>query len=206
MQVFLSLSPLILKRPRFYLPMHYYRVAVKRLFATVFLLIFLLNVLGYYGVLLGLRAHTGDEFSARLTSDMYDLGATITLRIPISIPYAIESSEYVPASGKFEHNGEFYHIVKQRFHPDALYVVCIKDQGSSDLTQALAKFVEGFTDAPEDGSSNVAPQGLIKDFVQHQTTIANLNSGWELVITPSSSLSTLVDSFFASVIHPPERA
>lgn len=153
-----------------------------------------------------MRAHVGEEFSSRVKSDMYDLGSTITLKIPISIPYANDSQEYMPAEGKFEYNGEFYHLIKQRFHNDVLYVVCIKDQGSSDLTQALAEFVEGFTDSPDDGSQSIAPQGPIKDFVQQDIALSNLNSGWEVLIVPTAATPTYVDSFLASVVHPPERA
>lgn len=186
--------------------MCYPRVIVKRLYAIVFLGIFLLNMLGYYGVLVGLKAHAGEEFSARAKSDMYDLGSALTLRIPITIPYAVNSQEYVPAEGKFEHEGEVYHLLKQRFHQDTLYVVCAKDLGSTELTKTIFDYVQGFTDSPDDGSQNTAPQGLIKDFISQQIGVTSHESGWSFDIVVPSASRTFTDSFFGSVVHPPERA
>src|ERR1041385_6528742 len=96
---------------------HYYR-SVKRLFAIVILNIFLLNVLGYYGVLLGLKADSGAEVASRLDSDMYDLGGTVTFKVPLAVPYAMDSEGYERVSGEFKKDGEIYRLVKQRLYQD----------------------------------------------------------------------------------------
>jgi len=123
---------------------------VKRLFAIVVLNIFLLNVLGYYGVLLGLKTRSGHELTQRLDSDMYDLGATVTFQVPITLPYGTDSRGYERVDGEFEKDGVVYRMVKQRYYKDVLYIVCIKDEKSTRINTALEDFVQSFAGQDDD--------------------------------------------------------
>jgi hypothetical protein len=179
---------------------------VKRLFAIVVLNLFLLNVLGYYGVLLGLKAASGNDLTERLNSDMYDLGATVTFKIPLAIPYGIDSKNYESVTGQFEKDGEVYRMVKQRLYQDILYIVCIKDERTSKINSALEDFVQSFAGQEGDGQQKTSSPGFIKDYVDTQIRLTNIITGWEKELVKMSVPRYFFDSYSASIVHPPDRS
>jgi len=178
---------------------------VKRLIAIVILNVFLLNTLGYYGVLVALRANASKEMSERLNSDMYDLGATITFKIPFTVPYGIDSEYYEKVNGQFEKDGVVYRMVKQRLYHDTLYIVCIKDDLAGKINSALSDFVQSFAGQSDDGQQKIASPGLIKDYVNTTIAITRDIFGWEAEVVRASAPRYFFDSYFASIVHPPDR-
>lgn len=177
---------------------------MRRLVAIVTLSVFLLNVLGYYGLLLGMKSDSTRQLSSKLDSEMYDLGAKVTFRVPLTVPYGVDSRNYEPVKGQFEKDGEVYHLVKQRLYKDTLYIECIKDEKSSRLNDTLADFVQSFAGEQEDGKTSVVPT-LIKDYMTMHIAISQTNTRWEQVVMPFSTIPSFVDSYFASIIHPPDN-
>ncbi|HMJ71227.1 MAG TPA: hypothetical protein VK508_20165 [Cyclobacteriaceae bacterium] len=178
---------------------------MKRLFTLFILHIFLLNVLGYYGVLLGLKTASGKDLTERLNSDMYDLGATVTFKVPLAVPYGTDSKSYERVDGEFEKDGEIYRLVKQRLYQDTLYIVCMKDEKTTKINNVLEDFVQSFAGQEDDSQQTTAP-GMIKDYVNTQIALTSSVSGWEedVVMVPSAKI--FFDTYFTSIVHPPDRA
>lgn len=149
------------------------------------LALFLLNVLGYYGVFVGLQFKNSREMQARFDNEDYARTQEITIKVPITVPYATDSREYTRVDGEFEHQGEVYRMVKQKLQSDTLYIVCVKDNISKDIKQALADYVKTFTDKPVSEKSNSkTAQNLIKDYMISSTTLQTISDGWNNRLTP----------------------
>src|SRR5688572_3596354 len=88
-----------------------------------------------------------------LDKDLYSGSEAITIEIPVTIPYGVESSEYHRVDGEFEYQGEMYRIVKQRYSNNSLFVVCVKDVKGNRIGQALKDYVKTFSDKPADAKS-----------------------------------------------------
>ncbi len=157
---------------------------MKRGFTLFLLALFLLNVLGYYGVFVGLQFKNSREMQARFDNEDYSKTQEITIKVPITVPYATDSREYTRVDGEFEHQGEVYRMVKQKLQSDTLYIVCVKDNTSKDIKQALADYVKTFSDKPvsEKGNSKTA-QNLIKDYMVSSTTLQTISDGWNNMLT-----------------------
>jgi hypothetical protein len=179
--------------------------SVKRLFAIVILNIFLLNVLGHYGILLGLKAESATEVSSRLNSDMYDLGGTVTFKVPLAVPYSTDSEGYEKVRGEFKKDGEIYRLVKQRLYQDTLYIVCIKDEATSKIDQSLEDFVQSFAGHADDSQQQVASPDFIKDYVDATITLTNSVNGWEKEVANASVPQYFLGSYHASIVHPPDN-
>jgi hypothetical protein len=163
--------------------------------------------MGYYGLFLGLRYQNTQQFTQRLDADNYNVAEEVLIKIPITIPYATDSKEFERVNGEFEHNGEFYRLVKQRLSNDTLYVVCIKDHTSKRINEALADYVKTFTDNPGNTSHSVNTlPNFIKDYVGNSFSIKPVSVGWSTDVNNQSPPKTLVSSFLVSIVHPPERA
>jgi hypothetical protein len=178
---------------------------VKRLFSIVILNIFLLNVLGYYGVLIGMKANSANELSEMLDSDMYDLGATVTFKVPLTVPYGVDSKGYERVDGAFEKDGVTYRLVKQRLFQDVLYIVCIKDEKTTKINKALEDFVQSFAGQNDESQQTVVAPGLIKDYVTTEITLTTSSSGLVLEVAKASAPRYFFDVYFASIVHPPDR-
>ncbi len=179
---------------------------LRKLFSIAFSFLLLLNVMGYYGVFLGLQYKNDKDMIQRLDAEKYSDSETVTIKIPISIPYAMDSKSFERVDGNFEHNGEFYRLVKQKLANDTLYVVCLKDHENKRIDEALTSFVKTFTDNPVDQhSSSKIVINFIKDYIPQTFAVQHLSLGWEKDVVKESSCSILRSSFHPTIIHPPER-
>ena len=163
--------------------------------------------MGYYGVFVGLQYKNDRDMLQKFDAENYSDSETITLAIPISVPYAADAKDFQRVDGKFEYKGEFYRLVKQRLSHDTLYLVCVKDFEKKRIDSAIADFVKTFTDKPVDNHSNAKiVVSFIKDYIPQTLTVQHLNLGWETDVTKECPQHSLKSSFFPSIIHPPERA
>ncbi len=180
---------------------------MKRLITLFLLFLFLLNMLGYYGIFVGLQWQNGRALNARLDSDDYEEFETVTYKIPLTIPYGTDSRDFERVEGTFHYEGETYRLVKQKFYRDTLHIVVIKDEKSQRINEALSDYVKTFTDksAHTEGSVKVSFD-FAKDYLSTAVAVSAASDGWELGTHSCHSTSQFIPSFLASIIHPPERA
>lgn len=153
---------------------------VKRIIAISLIALLLFNVLGYYGLLVGLQYKNSNELVQRFNSDSFEPAETVTLTVPIAVPYAYDYQDYVRVDGEFEYQGESYRMVKQKFEKDVLYIVCYKDNTNKNIKQALSDYAKTFSDKPSDSKQQNTKlfQNFIKDFLSACTSIEHQNTGW----------------------------
>lgn len=141
----------------------------------------------------------------RLDSRDYSSEETVTLKIPFTLPYWMDSKEYERVNGEFQYKGEFYQLVEQKLEKDTLYVVCIKDASERKLHEAMTDYVKLTNDIPA-SSKNVKLFGsFLKDYVKSKgTEVVKVHQGWSQPHSfgnPSFQLLTLASTVFSP---PPE--
>ncbi|MEO5601991.1 MAG: hypothetical protein ABIR06_13810 [Cyclobacteriaceae bacterium] len=180
---------------------------MKLTIAIVLITLLLFNVLGFYGLFEGLKYQNRRVLINRLDTGGYDADETITLSIPMVIPYSVDQLGFERVNGEFEHQGEFYRLVKQRFAKDTLFVVCVKDPNNKKIHQALKDYVKTFTDNPgNDKSSSKATPAFLKDYFLCVFSMDVQSLGWTHDIHWKNASNKIQSSFFQCIIHPPERA
>lgn len=178
---------------------------MKRVFSILLLLLFLFNVGGYYIVFLGLRHQANNELKARLDADLYSNEEIVELKLPLTLPYPVEQGEYERVNGKFEHKGEFYKLVKQKFENDTLYVVCIKDHAEKRLVKTMTDYEKMTNDLPASSKNTLHFLGkLVKDFehIDSEKTI-QLNGWSQEIIYEIISPATISQS--SRIPSPPPK-
>ena len=100
------------------------------------------NVGGYYIVFWGISLGLEQRLNSRLDANQYKEDETVELKIPMTLPYPIQSNGFERVDGKFEHNGEFYQLIKHKLQNDTLYVVCIRDHDTKSLVSTLNTYVK----------------------------------------------------------------
>lgn len=178
---------------------------MKRGLTIVLLVLFLLNVLGYYGIFMGIQFVNEKEMRALFDDDNFLPEEEITIKVPITIPYATDSREFTRVDGEFEHEGEVYRMVKQRYISDTLHIVCIKDYKSKEIKQALHDYVKSFTDKPSsEKSSTKTVQNFIKDYISCSTILQSEVNGWNKELTHRTHAS-VYESLAIQLNSPPPK-
>lgn len=181
---------------------------VRNLISLLLASLLFLNVLGYYGVFLGLHYKNDLSMAEKLDAENYKDSETITIKVPVTVPYATDSRDFERIEGEFEYNGEFYRMVKQKLLQDTLFIVCVKDYENKKINQALSSFVKTFSDTPANHQSSNTKTALsfIKDYFAHSFSLRNQSLGWESDVAKESRSNILIPAFQCTIIHPPERA
>jgi hypothetical protein len=179
---------------------------MKKIISFLLVALLLFNVLGYYGLFMGLHYQNKKQLIQRFDGSDYNESEAVTIKIPITVPYATDSKDFQRVDGEFEHQGEFYHMVKQRLSQDTLYIVCVKDKTSKRIHEALTDYVKTFTDKPVDAKSSAKSlPTFIKEYMTIQLEIKHLSDGWVQNVDKLSSTVVFIDSYQSSIVHPPER-
>ncbi|MFN8340424.1 MAG: hypothetical protein U0V64_02055 [Cyclobacteriaceae bacterium] len=181
---------------------------LKKATSGILLVLFLANMLGYYGIYLGARLHTQLQISQQLERDDLRGFESVTFRIPIALPYKTDSRVFERASGEFTYEGEVYRLVKQQLVHDTLEIVCVRDIRSKSIDQALADYVRTFTDQPEAGAkgpSKIFSQ-LIKDFLSETVALSAGQAGWSIDLGDARPLAVQPSAELSCEYNPPEAA
>ncbi len=144
---------------------------MKRAASILLIILFLFNVGGYYIVFMGFRHHANQVLNARLDAGQYSTEETIELKIPVTLPYPLQQQGFQRVDGKFEHEGQFYKLVKQKIDNDTLYIICIRNVEEKNLVNAFKKFVTLTIDVPS--TSRNASTLLAKFLTEFETNAEN---------------------------------
>jgi hypothetical protein len=152
---------------------------LKKAVSILLVLLLLFNSLGFYGLLRGLQYKNTLDLVKRLDNQQYSKDETITLKIPFAIPYQLNSNGFERVDGEFQYEGEIYRLVEQKLERDTLFIVCIKDQASNRIQEALEDYVKTFTDKPSHAKNTAKTfANFIKDFLPAPTMTSSLSDGW----------------------------
>jgi hypothetical protein len=162
--------------------------------------------MGYYGVFLGLQYRNDSVLTEALDANQYNASQTVTIRIPVAIPYMNNDTDFERVDGKFEHEGKYYRLIKQRYANDTLTIVCLQDLEAKRINDALSEYVNTFADNGSDQNKNTTISiTFIKDYLSHDFSISTTSKGWESDVIKNSGCIGLIPSFTVSFVHPPER-
>lgn len=138
---------------------------MKKGFSIILLAVFLFNVVGYYGIYLTMLRKAHLAVNEQIDNNQFSEDQTITLKIPISLPYTISDNNYERVHGDFELRGEFYKLVKQKYQNDTLFIVCLKNVEKKKAFKVFSDLIKISTDQHSTSNSNLKSViNFIKDY------------------------------------------
>lgn len=177
---------------------------MKKVISIGLIALLLMNTMGYYAIFWGFQVHSDLKMADQLDQGVYDESNTITISIPVSIPYMMDQEEFSRADGKFLHEGKYYQMVKQKYANDTLTVVCVRDTDSEHIQTALGDYAKNFADNPEQGKQQSKFSfSIIKDFTVHSPVIVTSVGGWNTEVMAMTDYSFGISTYTASITHPP---
>ena len=175
---------------------------LKRLLTIVLLAIFTFNLGGYYLLFWLLKEQANAELSAKLDVGNYDESQTFEVKIPLSMPYPLQSNGFERQSGQFTYEGEQFQIVKQKLENDVLTIVCMKDAMATHIEKVTKAFTETSSDQHEDGKLNL-PVKVSQEYLSSTQFTSNETMGWVLSIPNAIYISTHYQVTLSGYLPPP---
>lgn len=179
---------------------------MRKFLSVCLIALLMMNILGYYGVFMGLSFRNDTSMRTMLDLDAVEASELIELKVPISVPYVSGSDVFERVDGKFEHLGQVYRLVKQKYFSDTLHILCIKDAQATRINDALSDYVKTFTDHHSTNSSSKVNFSFIKDYLPQSIGLTNFTPGTEEEVVMNGTSKNFISSYFSSITHPPERA
>jgi hypothetical protein len=141
----------------------------------------------------------------KLDAGAYDGQDEVIIRIPLAVPYVQDAPNFERVDGKFEHQGQVYRKVRQRYSQDTLHVVCVKDHTGTQIQRALTSYVKTFSDKPADTKHpSKTSLTFIKEYLVRAIRLEHRATGWHYGLAMVRPVVVFIPSFSASIIHPPE--
>ncbi len=181
---------------------------MKKGLSILLLLLFLFNVGGYYLVYWGLRYQTDQHLSKLLDADGFHPHATVELRIPVAFPYPVGTEDFQRVDGRFEHNGAFYKLVKQKLENDTLYIICIRDVETGQLARTVRQYAQltfGMSGTLPSHRTLHLLSKLVTDYCKDTDLMLQQGEGYVLVIVFGEPVEHFIQPPL-TVHSPPPRA
>lgn len=170
------------------------------------LLVFLFNVGGYYFMFYGLTYHAKKKLVQRFDKEDYLEEETVTLTVPITMPYPIFTDDFQRVNGEFEYNGQHLKLIKQKLEGDVLYIVCYQDRDAKRIIDAFSDFAKFSNDLPLSSKNSMTFMGkMIKDYEPVQKAEQVNSIGCNLSLEFSQKMFRLLDREHSVFVPPPEQ-
>jgi len=168
------------------------------------LLIFLFNMGGYYLVFSFLKLKAGHELSQRLELQTTDDSETVTLKVPLNLPYPINSTGYETVKGTIKAGNRYFQLLKQKIEHDTLTMVLVQDNKSNHIEDVILTLdKQQGAEKSQQGTLNFSFK-LIQDFIASSIKLSTGNGPWSRSIEFNTYLNSLI-SFNAGGPNPPPK-
>jgi len=176
---------------------------MRRLYSFFFLILVLLNTIGYYEVLLLIDRRQNERAVAWIDQNENEINGNLVLRIPMALPYSEDNLRYERAHGEVVFEGEVYHLVKQMTYRDTLYVVCLKDSKGTKVRNVIADYSKTFADQKQESGNHKEIASFAKFYTLLTIPGTFQKMGWlrEINYFPVTELYSF--SSFSKIFHPP---
>lgn len=177
---------------------------LKKLFSSVFIVLVLLNVAGYYGILMALKHKNARDLMAQFDAGLYNPEEATVIKIPFKTSASQSSEEFERVDGDFERDGEVYRLIKQRLYRDTFHIVYMKDKTGTIINKVISDYVKTFGDTPDDDDNTFLLPVFLKEYFIRSTEVQCHTFGWQQSLQKNNVTTVYIDDYVASITHPPQ--
>lgn len=139
---------------------------MRKILAILLLSVFALHHFGYYGFYYTFSFQLESLWTEKIF-DTLEVGEEI-MKIPISVPYMVDQSDFQVTNTTFEKDGKNYRAVKQKYSNDTLQIVYVPDTAKNKLDNVVKKWITSLVsdDIPTENSNSLLSKIFIKDYTK----------------------------------------
>jgi len=143
----------------------------------------------------------------RLDENRYNENDLIQIKVPFSIPYAVNDKNYERCNGEFELNGIHYNYVKRILQNDTMYLYCVPNYQKTELNNTKAAYAKQLTDIPSGKNteqSSVKKEGFSNEYNAGLTSYSFYIRTSQHLKPASFNNNNTFTGFAANLLQPPE--
>lgn len=106
---------------------------MKKLSSILLLLVFSFNLIGYKLLFGYLQLRSDQLIESQLDHNDYNESELFTIRIPLSMPYQIQNTDFERVDGEITVQGIIYKYVKRKIDKGELILQCVPDKRKMQL-------------------------------------------------------------------------
>jgi hypothetical protein len=123
---------------------------LKKITAIGLLLLLLFNLVGYRLLFHYAQERSDARITARIERAHYDESELRMLRVPLSLPYMTDQSEFERVEGEITLDGHIYKYVKRKVEGGQLVLMVLPDHDKTALEDARTTFFKMANELQED--------------------------------------------------------
>ncbi|MGZ3756518.1 MAG: hypothetical protein ACXVAY_08925 [Mucilaginibacter sp.] len=119
---------------------------MKKLISIFLLSVFLFNIIGYKAVFYFMEQKASHIMEEKL--DLMKIGnrETVTIKIPINLPYQTNWANYERVDGEMTYKGVTYKYFKRKIYNDSLILVCVNFKEKGIIAQKSDDYFKKIND------------------------------------------------------------
>ena len=175
---------------------------MKKSVSTLLVVLVLMNIMGYYALLLGLQYRNTQIVSHKIQSGNYVEGETQLMKL--FKPGYKGTTDFSKIDGEFEQDGQVFRLIKQRLYKDTFHIVFIKDERGTLIKHALSDYARTFSDKSDESENQlIILPVLIREYLvsvppTDETLVGTLAS------IGKAPEKVFIHAYCSSIIHPPQ--
>ena len=127
---------------------------MKKIASILLLSLLLFNWVGYRFVADYFENKADIQLAALIDENNYNESELISIKLPASLPYGVNSSNFERTDGNVDINGVNYKYVKRRFYKDSLELLCIPNIEKTGIKNARDEFYKLANDFVSNNSAS----------------------------------------------------
>jgi hypothetical protein len=149
---------------------------LRKLAAILLLNIYAFNVIGYKLVFYFQQIYADREMISALDKGNYNEADLLTIRIPLSLPYQIDRSDFERVDGEINLHGNIYKYVKRKVEHGELVLLCLPDYSKMEIQnnqEEFFKLANEFHQSKNSDKKSGRTSEPIKNLSKHTISIAS---------------------------------
>lgn len=151
---------------------------MRKLAAILFLASLSFNFAGYRLWYAYMQNRSDRVLEASLDKEEYDPNDLITVKVPLTLPYVNDWSDFQRANGEIEIEGRVYKFVKRKICQGQLILLCLPDDRKTHLKTAKEDFFKLANDLSAIPSAKKPHNGNTASFKYIQGDYDDQRTGW----------------------------
>ena len=183
---------------------------MKKIVSILLLVILLFNWVGYRFVSDYFETVAVNNMQEQLDKETYLESDLVSIKVPFSVPYGINSNYFEKVSGTVDIHGVSYQYVKRRFYNDSLELLCIPNMAKTNVTNARDEFFKLANDFVNNSTSkkssnqNHTVKFSVSDFSNDHLFVYHFIASQILSSKSTSSFSVIPSPFLQTLDKPPQ--
>lgn len=182
---------------------------MKKAAAISLLLLLLFNLYGYRLWFYYQQQQSDKKLEASLDNNQYNEKDLITLKIPISLPYQTNWSDFQRVNGEISFNGKIYKYVKRKVWDGQLILLCLPDETKMRLETARDDFFKLANDLMQNNASHKTGsetllKNVLSDYDKHKEAFQLSLYTAKIIYESPQDILALTTTFHNLPEQPPE--